>query len=352
MTKVLEITQPDDWHVHFREDRFLSATVPATAATYRRAMVMPNLQKPVTTVKEAGDYRSRILKALPPDLDFEPLMTLYLTADTRRQEIHDARDCGFINAIKLYPAGATTNSSAGIQSIEQCFPIFQIMERLDMPLSVHGEVTDPEVDIFDRERVFLDRVMAPVVNRFPELRIVIEHLSTKEAVDFVLESSPKIASTLTAHHLLLTRNDLLAGGIKPHLYCLPIVKGENDRLALLKAAVSGNPKFFLGTDSAPHPLSAKEGTAGSAGIFSAPFSLLIYADLFDSMGEIDRLEGFASCFGADFYGLPGNRERSRLVKESFEIPDRLPYGDEQVIPLKSGGRTSWRFETREAHLLR
>lgn len=341
MSDTLTLIKPDDWHVHFREGDALANTVPASASLYQRVMVMPNLQTPVKTVQQAREYRTRILNSLPADFEFEPLMTLYLTEETSKEEIREASRCGFINAIKLYPAGATTHSSAGVHSIDRCTPQLEIMQTLDLPLSVHGEVTDPDIDIFNRENVFIERTLTHLVKRYPELRIVFEHLSTGDAVDFVLEASSYIGSTITPHHLLLTRNDLLVGGIKPHLYCLPIVKTEKDRQKLISAATSGNPKFFLGSDSAPHPQRSKEKNRGSAGIYSAPYSLQLYAELFESVGKLVKLEGFASQFGADFYKLPRNQTTITLQKKSFTIPETLTYADEHVIPLYAGDSVSW-----------
>jgi len=343
MTDTLTITQPDDWHLHLRDGAYMAAVVNDSARCFGRALVMPNLADPIRTVADAARYRERILKALPPKSTFEPLMTLYLTAETPSSEVEVALQSGFVHAVKLFPAGATTLSDAGVQSWQEAIPVLESMQKNGMVLSIHGEVTDPEVDIFDREKVFIDRVLTGLVDAFPGLRIVLEHLSTKEAVAFVEAAGENVAGTITAHHLLLNRNDLLVGGIKPHFYCLPIVKTEQDRQALLKAATSGNSKFFLGTDSAPHPRSEKEATIGKAGIYSAGFAISLYADLFDSAGQLDRLEGFASFYGADFYRLPRNTTKVTLEKTNSEvIPAVLNYHDQELISLKGGETVKWK----------
>ena len=342
MNEKLTITQPDDWHLHLRDGASMAAVVQDTARSFGRALVMPNLVEPVRTVADAAAYRDRIIKALPAGSSFQPLMTLYLTSATQPAEIESALASGFIQAIKLYPAGATTHSDAGVRSWREVIPVLEKMQKVGMPLSVHGEVTDPAVDIFDREKVFVETVLTELVETFPELRIILEHLSTKEAVDFIEAGSEFTAASITAHHLLLNRNDLLTGGIKPHYYCLPIVKKEVDRQALLKAATSGNPKFFLGTDSAPHAQSDKEAAVGKAGIYSAASAMSFYADVFESMDRMDRLEGFASFFGADFYRIPRNRKQITLEKgNSQKTPELLEYHNQKLVPLKGGEIPAW-----------
>ncbi|MBU3916818.1 dihydroorotase [bacterium] len=344
MTDKITITKPDDWHLHLRDHQGMSSVVKDSARYFNRALVMPNLATPVVTVEQAAAYKQRILSALPSDSTFEPLMTLYLTANTAPAEIIRAKESGFIFAIKLFPAGATTNSSAGIQSLDQCTAVFETMQKIGMPLSVHGEVTDVEIDIFDREKVFIERVLDALIRRFPGMKIIMEHLTTKEAVHYVEEASQNLAATITPHHLLLNRNDLLVGGIKPHYYCLPIVKGKKHQEVIIKAATSGNPKFFLGTDSAPHPQSAKETAQGSAGIYSAFLALPLYAEIFEAADKLDKLEGFSSHFGADFYGVRRNKQTITLIKSDFEIPEKLNFGEESLIPLKAGETISWRLK--------
>lgn len=338
------ITQPDDWHVHLRDGDYLRTTVPHLAREFHRAIVMPNLKPPVVTAAQAAAYRDRILAALPAGLAFEPLMTLYLTDNTPPAEIRRARDSGCVHAVKLYPAGATTHSDAGVSALDRCYPTLAAMEEAGLPLLIHGEVTAAHVDIFDRERVFIDEVLLPLVQRFPGLKIVFEHITTREAVSFVLAAPTTVAATITAHHLLLNRNDLLVGGVRPHHYCLPVLKREHDRAALLDAAVSGNPKFFLGTDSAPHSRATKENACGCAGIYTAHAALEFYAEAFEQAGALDKLEAFASFHGADFYGLPRNRGRLRLRKQAQDVPTSLPFGDESVIPLRAGGKLAWTAE--------
>lgn len=344
MAQHISITLPDDWHLHLREEAYLAAALRDSARSFGRALVMPNLTKPVRTVAEAGSYRSQILKALPQGSDFQPLMTLYLTAETPVSEIELALQSGFVTAIKLYPAGATTNSAAGVRSWQEVIPVLEKLQEAGMPLSIHGEVTDPDVDIFDREKVFVDTILTDIVAAFPGLRVVLEHLTTEAAVQFVAEAGDNIAATITAHHLLLNRNDLLVGGIKPHYYCLPIVKTETDRQTLLKAATSGKSCFFLGTDSAPHPRSRKEQAAGRAGIYSADSALCLYAELFESIDCLDKLEGFASFFGADFYHLPRNSRAITLEKTGNErVSEVLEYHDEELVPLMAGKVMKWRI---------
>ncbi len=342
--KSITIVKPDDWHLHVRDNDQMQSVINETARYYKRALIMPNLIEPLTTVEQALSYKKRICDALDEDHGFEPLMTLYLTADTRLTEIQKANEEQSIFAIKMFPAGATTNSAFGIRNIDQCDAVFREMQKLGIPLSVHGEVTDPDVDIFDREKIFIDTVLKTIIERYPELRIVLEHLTTKEAVQFVEESGENLAATITIHHLLFNRNSLLVGGIKPHFYCLPVVKTEKDRQQLVRAATSGSPKFFLGTDSAPHPQKDKESGVGKAGIYSASVSLMLYADLFEQQGKIDRLEGFSSFFGADFYRIPRNREKITLIKRDNPVPDSYPFGDDRVVPMMAGKMLAWKLE--------
>lgn len=337
----LTITQPDDWHVHLRDGPYLATTVPHCARQFGRAIVMPNLKPPVTTTAQAEAYRARILAALPAGLRFDPLMTLYLTDNTPPAEIRRAKASGIVHAVKLYPAGATTHSDAGVTALEHTYATLAAMEEAGLPLLVHGEVTRPQADIFDRERLFIDEALAPLVRRFPGLRLVFEHITTREAAAFVLDAPATVGATITAHHLLLNRNDLLAGGVRPHHYCLPVLKREEDRLALLRAAVSGNPKFFLGTDSAPHARNTKEATCGCAGIYSAHAAIEFYAEAFEQAGALDRLEAFASLNGADFYGLPRNRATLTLHKRTQTIPTEFGFGDADVVPLRAGGDVAW-----------
>lgn len=340
----LTLTRPDDWHLHLRDGPYLATTVAHSAYQFGRAIVMPNLKPPVVTTAQAEAYRARILEAAPTNTRFEPLMTLYLTDNTPQEEIRRAKQSGIVHGIKLYPAGATTNSEAGVTRLEQTYPTLEAMQEAGLPLLVHAEVTDPGVDIFDRERLFIEQRLAPLAQRFPELRIVFEHITSGEAVDYVTAAPPCIAATITAHHLLLNRNDMLAGGIRPHHYCLPVLKRESDRRALLRAATSGNPKFFLGTDSAPHPRSNKESACGCAGIYTAHAAVEFYAEAFEAAGALDKLEAFAAFYGADFYGLPRNRETVTLFKQTRQIESFLPFGAETVIPLRAGGKLAWRME--------
>lgn len=341
----LTITQPDDWHVHLRDGDYLRTTVPHIAREFGRAIIMPNLKPPVTTLVQAEAYRARILAARPAGSAFEPLMTLYLTDNTPPEEIRLARQSGFVHGVKLYPAGATTHSDAGVTALERCYPALAAMEEVGLPLLVHGEVTSGHVDIFDRERLFIEHALSPLVRRFPALKIVFEHITTRDAVAFVLDTPATVAATLTAHHLLMNRNDLLAGGVRPHHYCLPVLKREEDRVALLRAAVSGNPKFFLGTDSAPHTRITKEAVCGCAGIYTAHAAVEFYAEAFEQAGALDKLEGFASLHGADFYGLPRNRRTLTLIKQPQEIPAAFTFGDQEVVPLRAGGRLEWTAAT-------
>lgn len=339
----LTIRRPDDWHLHLRDGDAMAAVLPDSARRFARAIVMPNLKAAVRTTHQALDYRERILAALPEGLAFEPLMTLYLTEDTPPEEIARAKLSGRIAGVKLYPAGATTNSAEGVTRISRCFHTLERMQELGMPLLVHGEVTDPVIDIFDRERAFIEDVLGPLVDRFPELKIVLEHITTRDAVHYVEITGTRIAATITAHHLLMNRNALFLGGIRPHHYCLPILKREADREALVEAATSGNPKFFLGTDSAPHALDTKETACGCAGIYTAHAALELYAVAFEEAGALDKLEGFASVHGPQFYGLPVNEGTITLVREGWDVPERLAYGDGELVPLRAGERLPWRL---------
>lgn len=341
----LTITRPDDWHLHLRDGEQLRAVLPHTAKQFARAIVMPNLKPPVVTVDMALAYRNRILAALPVDCkaSFEPLMTLYLTDNTSPAEIERARESGVIQGIKLYPAGATTNSDAGVTDLSKCHATLEAMQKLDLPLLVHGEVTDPDIDVFDREKVFIDRILAPLAYRFPALRIVFEHITTRDAVQFIDQSSQQIAATITAHHLLLNRNAILQGGIQPHHYCMPVLKREIHRQALLKAATSGNPKFFLGTDSAPHARSAKENACGCAGVFTAHAAIELYASAFEQVNALENLEAFASFHGADFYRLPRNQNSITLKKENWLVPMFYEFAGENLVPLSAGTIIPWRI---------
>lgn len=338
----LTLTRPDDWHLHLRDGAALAAVLPDTARRFGRAIVMPNLRPPVTTVAAAEAYRRRILAALPAGLKFEPLMTIYLTDNTSPDEIRRARSSGFVHAAKLYPAGATTNSDAGVTAIEKVYPVLEAMEACGLVLCVHGEVTHADVDVFDRERVFVDRTLAPLAARFPDLRIVLEHITTEEAAQFVIAGNERMGATITAHHLLLNRNAIFAGGIRPHHYCLPVLKRERHREALLRAATSGNPKFFLGTDSAPHARSTKEAACGCAGCYTAHAAIELYAEAFDQAGALDRLEAFASFHGADFYGLPRNRDTITLRRAPWTVPDAQAYLDgDPLVALRAGEPVAW-----------
>ena len=342
----ISLTRPDDWHVHLRDGAQLRAVVAATAQVFGRAIVMPNLNPPVTTTTAALDYRQRIREALPSGSAFEPLMTLYLTDSTSADEIASAKASGIVHAAKYYPAGATTNSQSGVTALARAYPALAAMERLDVVLSIHGEVTDPDIDVFDRERAFLDRHLTRLVRDFPGLRIVLEHITTQEAAAFVAEAPAAVAATITPQHLVYSRNALFAGGLRPHLYCLPVLKREQHRLALVAAATSGNPKFFLGTDSAPHARDAKEHACGCAGCYSAPLALPLYAEAFEDAGALDRLEGFASVHGAAFYGLPPNRGSITLVREAWRVPEAFAFGDATIVPLRAGEELRWRVEDR------
>jgi dihydroorotase len=344
MAESLTLLRPDDWHVHFRDGDLMRSVVGATARQFARAIVMPNLKPPVVTVDEARSYRERIVAALPKGSSFEPLMTLYLTDNTPPGEIAKAAASDFVKAVKYYPAGATTNSDSGVTDLAKCDAVFEAMAAHRVPLLVHGEVTDPEVDIFDRERVFIERSLAPLLQRFPKLRVVLEHITTSEAADFVGRAPDNVAATITAHHLLMNRNALFAGGIRPHHFCLPVLKRESHRAALVKAAVSGNPKFFLGTDTAPHARGTKESCCGSAGMYTAHAALELYCEAFERAGALEKLEGFASRFGPDFYGLPRNAASVTVEKSAWEVPGELAFGETTVVPLRAGEKVGWRIK--------
>ena len=337
----LTLTRPDDFHLHLRDGEHTRAVLPDTARCFARAIIMPNLKPPVVTTQMALAYHERILAVLPQGIRFEPLMTLYLTDNTPPSEIIEAKRSGAIYGVKCYPAGATTNSAAGVTDIARCYETLEAMEQADMPLLVHGEVTDLEVDVFDREKVFLERVLIPVTRRFPQLRVVFEHVTTLEAVEFVISAPETIAATITAHHLLLNRNALFQGGIRPHHYCLPVLKRETHRQKLIEAATSGNPKFFLGTDSAPHAQSAKENACGCAGIYTAHAAIELYAEAFEQAGALEKLEAFAGFHGADFYRLPRNQDKITLKKENWQVPTQLEFGGESLIPFRAGESVTW-----------
>jgi dihydroorotase len=340
----LTLRQPDDWHLHVRDGDALRAVLPFTAERFARAIIMPNLKPPVTTTALAAAYRQRILEALPPGMKFEPLMTLYLTDRTDPAEVDRARASGFVHGFKLYPAGATTNSDSGVTDIARIHDVLARMSDVGMTLQVHGEVTAESVDVFDREARFIDTVLGPTVQRFPKLRVVFEHITTAAAAKFVRGAREGIGATITPQHLLLNRNALLAGGIRPHLYCLPVLKTEPDRTALVEAATSGNARFFLGTDSAPHARHTKEHACGCAGIFSSHAAIELYAEVFDAAGALERLGGFAADFGADFYRLPRNAGKVRLLKETWTVPERYPFGRDELVPLRAGAQVAWRLD--------
>ncbi|KND57056.1 Dihydroorotase [Candidatus Paraburkholderia schumanniana] len=349
----LTIARPDDWHLHVRDGATLAAVLPHTARQFGRAIIMPNLKPPVTTTEMAAAYRERILVALPKEgvgARFEPLITLYLTDNTPPDEIRRAKDSGFVHGVKLYPAGATTNSDAGVTNLAKCAKTLEAMQEIGMPLLVHGEVTDGDIDVFDREKVFIDRVMTPLRRDFPALKVVFEHITTKDAADYVREAEGPdgtIGATITAHHLLYNRNIMLVGGMRPHYYCLPVPKRETHRVALVEAATSGNPRYFLGTDSAPHPKGLKEHACGCAGCYTALHALELYAETFDKTGALDKFEGFASFHGADFYGLPRSTEKVMLERGSWTPPAEFAAGDATIVPLRGGESIGWRFS--DAH---
>ena len=344
MSDSLSLIRPDDWHVHLRDGDALAAVVPHTAEQFARAVVMPNLKPPVTTTAQALAYKQRIQAALPAGSPFQPLMTLYLTDHTPADEIHRAHDSGVV-AVKLYPAGATTNSSAGVTDLRHTHKTLEAMQRVGMPLLVHGEVTDPEIDLFDREAVFIDKHLVPLRRDFPQLNIVFEHITTREAAQYVAQAGAHTAATITAHHLLFNRNALFLGGVRPHYYCLPVLKREIHRQALLHAAASGSDRFFLGTDSAPHATHLKEHASGCAGCYTALSALELYAQAFDSVNALDKLEGFASLHGPDFYGLPRNTERVVLRRQAWTLPESLPLGDASIKPLCGGETLAWQLQS-------
>jgi dihydroorotase len=342
MTDTITITRPDDWHIHFRDAAAMASVLPDTARVFGRAIAMPNLKPPVTSVALAAAYRARLLAAVPAGRTFEPLMTLYLTDNTAPDEIVRARDSGFIHAVKYYPAGATTNSDSGVTDLSRAYPAIAAMEEAGLPLLLHGEVTDPEVDVFDREAVFIERHLTRLMRDFPRLKIVLEHITTRQAAEFVAAAPATVGATLTVHHLLYNRNAMFQGGIRPHMYCLPILKRETHRQALVAAAISGNPKFFLGTDSAPHALGAKETACGCAGMYSAHAAIELYAEAFDAAGALDKLEAFASFYGADFYGLPRHTDTITLRRENWTAPQQLSMGESSLVPLRAGETIQWR----------
>jgi dihydroorotase len=339
----LRLLRPDDWHVHLRDGASLRSVVSFTAERFGRAIVMPNLQPPIVTTAAAAAYRRRILAAVPESGGFEPLMTLYLTDSTTTDEIDRARASGFVHGVKLYPAGATTHSAAGVTGIDAVLGVLEHMQETGMPLLVHGETPRADVDVFDREAHYLDTVLAPLIERLPRLRVVFEHITTRRAVEFVAGARDGVAATITPQHLLHNRNALFAGGIRPHFYCLPVLKRESDRQALIEAATGGNPRFFLGTDSAPHERATKETACGCAGMFTAHAAIELYAEAFESAGRLDRLQGFASQFGADFYGLPRHRESITLVKDAWVAPQAYAFGDGTVVPYRAGETVAWRL---------
>ena len=340
----LTLTRPDDWHLHVRDGDALGTVVPHTAQQFGRAIIMPNLQPPVTTTEQAIAYRKRILAAVPDDIHFTPLMTLYLTDQTTADDITEARTSQLIQAVKLYPAGATTHSAAGVTDISKTYAVLETMEEQGLPLLIHAEVTDPHVDVFDREPVFISRHLEPLIARFPKLRVVLEHVTTREGIQFVTGAPATVAATITAHHLLLNRNAMFRGGLQPHAYCLPVLKRESHREALLAAATSGNSKFFLGSDSAPHTRERKESACGCAGIYTAHAALEMYAQAFEDAGALDRLEDFASHFGPDFYGLPRNTDRITLDKQDWQVPDSYPLSGSSLVPLFAGETLHWRVK--------
>jgi dihydroorotase len=341
----LTLTRPDDWHLHLRDGAAMAAVLPDTAKQFARAIVMPNLRPPVTTTELALAYRQRIMDALPLGMVFEPLMTLYLTDNTTADEIAKAKASGIIHGVKLYPAGATTNSDSGVTNLAKCAGALSAMEKLGMPLLTHAEVTDADVDVFDRERVFIERHMVTLLKDYSALKIVFEHITTKDAADFVTSAPANVAATITVHHLLMNRNDMFKGGIQPHHYCLPILKREEHRLALVQAATSGNAKFFLGTDSAPHAKYTKEAACGCAGMYTAHTAMELYAEAFENAGALDKLEGFASFYGADFYGLPRNQTQITLLQESWTVPENLPFAGDTIVPLRAGQSLRWKLKS-------
>ncbi len=349
MNNILKLTRPDDWHIHLRDGKALKQTVKDAARTFGRAIVMPNLIPPIKNAQQATCYQQRILNECPNNSQFQPLMTLYLTDNTSSNDIKIAKESGNIYAAKLYPAGATTNSDSGVTSLTAIYPTLATMADYGLPLLVHGEITRPDIDIYDREKYFIDEQLNQLVKEFPNLKIVLEHITTKEAIDFVLEAPVNIAATITAHHLLYNRNDMLVGGIRPHYYCLPIMKRNSHQKALIKAAISGNPKFFLGTDSAPHPQFKKEASCGCAGCYTAYAAIELYTEAFDRANALDKLENFASYFGPNFYGLPANQDTITLVRRNWQAPYTIPFGDEQLIPLRAGEIIQWQCLNENTH---
>jgi len=342
----MEVTllRPDDWHLHLRDGPALASVVGHSAERFARAIIMPNLKPPIVSTEAALAYRQRILEVLPEGSCFQPLLALYLTDNTLSKEVQKAKQSGYVKAVKYYPAGATTHSDRGVTDVRKVFGVLGALEEVGMPLLVHGEVTDPAVDIFDRERVFIERVLAPLLERFQGLKIVFEHVTTQEAVEFVTDGPERLAATITAHHLLLNRNALFEGGLRPHHYCLPVLKREQHRQALIKAATSGNPKFFLGTDSAPHPIEGKEADYGCAGIYTSHAAIELYAEVFEEAGALGNLEGFASHFGADFYGLPRNEQTLSLRRKTWQVPGSYEFGSGRLVPLRAGGQCLWHLE--------
>ena len=349
LIEYLEITKPDDWHLHVRDGELLRMVVPDSARRFGRAIIMPNLLPPITTTDHAQQYRDRILGAVPGGLYFEPLMTLFLTDKTSPSEIAKAKASGFVHGVKWYPAGATTNAEHGVRDITLCFQALEAMEKHGLPLLVHAEMTDPDIDVFDREAVFLDRQLAPVTQRFPGLRVVVEHVSSRIGVQFVKDSSALVGGTITVHHLLLNRNAMFEGGLRPHHYCRPVLKREQDRLALIEAATNGHSSFFLGTDSAPHRRRDKESACGCAGIYTAHAAIDLYAEVFEQADALDRLEAFASFYGADFYGLPRNVSRIALVKKPWRVASSIPMNDDIVIPFRANDSIAWQLVASESH---
>ncbi len=344
MTDRITITRPDDWHLHVRDGAVLQHTVPATARVMKRAIIMPNLQPPVMNAEQALEYRDRILSRVPQGINFDPLMVLYLTDNTTPEMIREAKEAGHIVAVKLYPAGATTNSASGVTDLSKLDELAAALTENDIKLLVHGEVTHSDVDIFDREKRFLDEILSPLVSRNPDLSMVVEHITTKDAADFVNSQGPNVAATITVQHLAYNRNHMLVGGIRPHFYCLPILKRNIHQQALQDAVVSGSSKFFLGTDSAPHAKGAKESACGCAGCFTAYAAIELYAEIFEDLGALDKLEGFSSHFGPDFYGLPRNSDEITLVKQPWQAPTELPFGKDVIVPLRAGETLRWKLE--------
>jgi len=341
----ISLIQPDDWHLHVRDGEAMASVIPHTARQFARAIIMPNLKTPITTVDMALAYRKQILAALPDGSDFQPLMTLYLTDNTSAEEIFKAATCEHIYAVKLYPSGATTNADAGVTDLKHTHDALRAMQETGLPLLIHGEVTDPGIDVFDREKVFIHDQLMPLMGYFPLLKVVLEHITTRDAVDFILNAPLNVAATITAHHLLMNRNEMFKGGIRPHHYCLPILKRETHREALTFAATSGNSKFFLGTDSAPHPKGAKESACGCAGMYTAHAAIELYAEAFANVGALDKLEAFASFYGPDFYGLPRNTSSITLQQQEWTVPEHYPLGKQQVIPLRAGETINWTLVT-------